>query len=98
MFFRAQQVEQRARLAEVIPVFTVIPVVGGSFNAQRWLSKVRLLLEQAKAVWLVGRAVTAVAVHAHRAVAVVVVERAFCAVNRDLMMVNAQTVAVGVPV
>lgn len=83
VLFGAQQVEQRARLAVVIVVFTMIPVVGRALNAQRRLAEVRLLLEQAEAVRFVGGAVAAVAVHAHRAVAMVVVERAFGAVHRS---------------
>ncbi|MOA15829.1 hypothetical protein D3C78_1360110 [compost metagenome] len=98
VFFGTQQVEQRARLAVVIIVFTVIPVVSGTFNAQRRFAEVRLLLEQAETVWLVGGSVAAVTVHAHRTVTMIVVERAFWAVHRDLMVIYAQTITVRIPV
>ena len=76
----------------------MIPVVGRALNAQRRLAEVRLLLEQAEAVRFVGGAVAAVAVHAHRTVAMVVVERAFGAVHRDLVVVDAQAVAVRIAI
>src|SRR5471030_226837 len=98
MFFVRQQVEQQTRLSEIVLVFAVIPVIGSTFNRQRGFAEVRLFLEQTGAVWLIRYAVAAVAVDTHGAITVVVMERAFWCVNRDLMMVDAQTVAVRIAV
>src|SRR5471032_596715 len=98
MFFIGQQVEQQTRLSEIVIVFAVIPVIGSPFNGQRWFAEVRLLLEQTGAVWLIGDAVAAVTVHTHGTISMIIMERTFWRIDRDLMMVYAQTVTVRVAV
>src|SRR5476649_1154154 len=92
VFFARQQVEQQAWLSEIVVVFTVIPVIRRAFNRQWRFAKVWLFLEQTRAVWLVSDAVTTVAINAHCAVTMIIMERTFWCVNRNLMMVDAQKI------
>ncbi len=59
MLFGTQQIKQCARLAVVIVVLAMIPVFSRTFDTQRRFAEVRLILEQAEGVLLVGYLVTA---------------------------------------
>ena len=99
LFVRVHQPEQVAGLGEVVVVFlAVVPVVGRAVQGQWRLAVPGLLAPLAEAVGLVADLGRRVAVHAHGAVAVVAVERAARLVDRDLVVVHAQPVALRVAV
>nr|GEU28579.1 hypothetical protein [Tanacetum cinerariifolium] len=93
LLFLRQQAEQVAGLRVVIGVHAVVPVRGRAFQRQRRLGKFRILHPLATAVRLVRRAAAVIAVDAHRAVAVVAVERALGRVDGDRVVIHAQAVA-----
>ena len=95
LFLRGiHQVKQRTRLAEIIAVvFAEIPVRGVAVDFQRRLGILRLLLPLAEAVGLVVQGAAVVAVNACGAVAVVAVHGAAGGINRNLVIIHPQAVA-----
>ncbi len=99
LLFGAHQPEQSAGLRVVIViVFTMAPVAGCAFEAQRRFRERGLLLPLAVAVGLVAEGATVVVVHTHGAVAMVAMDRAAGAVDRDQVMVDAKSIALGITV
>ncbi len=95
----AHQPEELAGLGVVVViVLTEIPVVRGPFQGQRRLGEFRLLLPFAVAVGLVAKGAAVIAVNPHGAVAVEAVVRAAGGVDRDLVVVHAEPVALGIAV
>ena len=93
------QVEQGARLAEIVViVLAVVPVRRVAVDFQRRFGEVGLLLPLAEAVGFVVRQAAVVAVGAALPVALVAVDGATRAVDRDLAEVYAQAVALRVGV
>src|SRR4030088_135658 len=95
---RAHLAEEIARLLVVIVVDTMIPMRGRSFDLQRRLVKLRLVDPLAQAIGEVGRSSAEVAVRAHCAVAVIAVERAFRCVDRDVVVIDSQAVALRISI
>src|SRR5690554_3678421 len=95
---RTHQAEQSARLRVVVGVFAMIPMVRRAFQSQWRLSKVRLLLPFAVAVWLIAQGATKVTVHAHGAITMVTIHRTTWGVNRNQVMVHTKTVTLGIAV
>ena len=73
-------------------------MVGGAFDRQGWLAVSGLLFPFTVAVRLVAERAAMVAIHAHRAVPVVTMDGAARSVHWDLMMIDAEAVALRVPV
>ena len=92
------QAKQRTGLGEIVGVFAVVPVVGGAFHRQRRFAKIGLFGPLAFAVGLVAQRAAVVAIDAHGAVAVKAVHRAARLVDRNLVVVHAQAVALGVAI
>ncbi|MNP43849.1 hypothetical protein D3C76_1376930 [compost metagenome] len=92
------QSEKRAGLRVIVIIDPVIPVVGSAFQVQRRFRVLRLLGPLAVAVGLVGEARALIAVDAHLAVTVVAVERAARRIDRDLRVVDAEPIALGIAV
>src|SRR5690606_25484564 len=99
LLFRRHQPEQVAGLLViVVVVVAVVPPVGVAVDLQRRLAVLGLLLPLVEAVGLVVEHAAVVAVGAALAVAVVAVHRAARGVDRDLVVVDAQPVALRVGV
>jgi hypothetical protein len=99
LLFRADQAEQQAGLSVVIViVFPKIPVGGSSLQGQRRLGEFRLLLPFTVTVGLIAQSTALVAVHPHGAVAVITVIRAAGGIDGNLVMVDAESVALSVSV
>jgi len=96
---RAHQTEELAGLGVVVViVFAEIPAIRRSLQLQRRFGEIRLLLPLAVTVWLIPEGAAVVAVHSHRAVAMIAVVRAAGGVDWDLVVVHAEPVALGVAV
>src|SRR5690554_5401337 len=99
LLFRRHQTEQVTRLSEVVVIIgAVIIPVGSTLQRQRWLAEVRLLLPLAVGVGLIVQASSVVAIDAHGTIAMVAVYRAARRVDRNLVVVNPQAVALGIAV
>ena len=95
----AHQVEQGARLAEVVViVLAVVPVRRVAVDFQRRFGEVGLLLPLAEAVGFVVRQAAVIAVSTALSVALVAVNRATRAVDGNLAEVYTQAVALRVGV
>ena len=95
----AHQIEQGARLAEVVVIIlAVVPVRRVAVDFQRRFGKVGLLLPLAEAVGFVVRQAAIVAVGAALPVALVAVDGATRAIDGDLAEVYPQAVALRVGV
>lgn len=92
------QPEECAGLAEVVVVVTGVEPVGVIADLQRGFPELRPLLPPAVAVRVDRRRRPVVAVDAHLPVAVDRVDRAPGRIHRDRMVVDADAVALGVPV
>ena len=94
------QAVQLAAGAEAIVGGVLLGVIGvqGALQIQRGLHHVGLGRPGAQAVGGIGRRAAVVAVHPHGAVAVVVAHRAAGLVHGDLVVVDAQAVALGIAV
>ena len=96
---RRHQAEQQARLGVIVAVvLPEIPLVGIAPDRQRRLLELRLLLPFAVAVRLIADGAAGVGIDAHLAIPVVTVDRAARRVDRDLVVVDAEAVALGVAV
>lgn len=94
-----QSVFQITRLREVIGVVrTVVVAIGCPVKRQWRLAEVRLLLPFAVGVGLIVQPATVVTIYPHRAIAVITVHGAARRINRNLVMVDAQTVALRIAV
>ena len=93
---RVHLAEQITGLLVVVVIDAVIPVGDGALDLERRLVEIGLIGPFAPAVWEVGRRAAEIAVRAHRAVAMVTVERAFRRVDRDMVEVDAEPVTLGV--
>src|SRR3990167_4189879 len=98
LLFGVHETEQHAGLAEVVFILPVVPVVGGSPQAERRFGKFRLLFPFTVAVGLVTGSVPVVAVHPHSAIAMVAMKGTARSVHRYQMVVHAETVALGIAV
>ena len=95
----AHQAEELAGLGVVVViVFSVIPVIRRPLQFQRRFGEIGLFLPLAVTVGLIPEGAAVVAVHPHGAVAVIAVVRATGGVDRDLVVVDAESVAVSVAV
>src|SRR5690606_1325340 len=93
------QAEQIPRLGEVIRIVRTVIVTGsGPFERQRRLAEIRLFLPLTIGVRLIVQAAAVVTVNPHGTVTVESVHRTAWRVHRDLMVVDAQTVALRVTV
>ena len=84
--------EQVTRLLPVIVVHAVIPVGSSTSNLERLVER-RLVGPFAPAIGKVCRRYPEVAVSAHCAVAVITVERTFRCVDRDVMVIDPEPIA-----
>ena len=99
LLFWAHQAEEFARLGVVVVVVLAeVPGTRGAGDLEIRLPVLRLLLPLAETVRLVADGGTCVAVHPHLAVAVRGVRVTFRAVDRELVVVDTQAVALCVPV
>ena len=99
LLFGRHQAEQSTRLAEIVViVFAVIPEIRIAGDFQRWFFELGLLLPLAKAVGLVVQCAAVVRIHAALTVAVIAVHRATRFVDRNLLIIHAQTVALRIGV
>src|SRR6202022_2629629 len=94
----AHLAEEVARLLVVIVVDTMVQMRGPAFDLQRRLVKLRLVGSLAPAIGEVGGSSAEVAVSAHGAVAVIAVERAFRGVDRDVVVIDPQAVALRISI
>src|ERR1700730_7318091 len=94
----AHLAEEIARLLVVIVVDTMVPMRGRTFDLQRRLVKLRLVGPLAPAIRGVGGSSAEGAVSSHCAVAVIAVERAFRCVDRDVVVIDPQTVALRISI
>ena len=92
------EAEQCTELREVISVFTMVPVACSAAEWERRLPEIRLPGPFALVVGLVAKRASMVAIDAHGAVTMIVVNRAAGRVDQDQMMIDAQTVALGITV
>ena len=93
------QAEELSRLGiVVIIILTEIPAVSSSFQFERRFGKIRLLLPVAIAVGFVTRSATLIAVNPHQTIAMEAVNRAAGSINRDEVMIDSQTVTLGITV
>ena len=95
---RSHLAKKVARLLVVIVVDTMVPMRGRAFELQRRLVELRLVDPLAPAIGEVGGSSAEVAVSAHGAVAVIAVERAFRCVDGDVVVIDAQAVALRISV
>src|SRR5690606_32939156 len=93
------QAEQIPRLGEVIRIVRTVIVAGsGTFERQRRLTESRLFLPLTIGVRLIVQAAAVVTVDPHGTVTVETVHRTAWRVHRDLVVVDAQTIALRVTV
>ena len=92
------QPEQIARLLPVVVVGVMVVVGRLAFDGQRRLGEVGLVVPQPGAVRVEAGRAAEIAVDAHLAVAVIAHERAFRRVDRDLVEVDAEPVALRVAI
>src|ERR1700732_1948012 len=76
----------------------MIPVGGCAGELERRLVELRLVGPLAPAVGEVGRSSAEVAVSAHCAVPMIAVGRAFWCIERDVVVIDAQAVALRIPI
>ena len=76
----------------------MIPAVRGSFQAQRWFGTFRLLLPFTVTIGLVAESAAIITVNPHGAVAVVAVKWTAGGVDRDQVVIHAESVALGIAV
>ncbi len=99
LFIGLHQAEQVARLSEVIGVVgTVVVTIRRPLESQRWLAEVRLFLPLAIGIRLVMQTTALIAIYAHGTIAMVAVDRATRSVDRNLMVIHPQPVALRIPV
>jgi hypothetical protein len=95
---RAHLAEEIARLLVVIVVDTMIPMGGPTFDLQRRLVKLLLVGPLAQAIGEVGGSSAEVAVRAHGAVAVIAVVWAFRRVDRDVVVIDPEPIALRISI
>lgn len=91
----ADQTEKRAGL-RIVVVNTMIPVVGRTVDGKRWFAKIRLLLPIPVAVRLRAWCAAVVAVNAHRTIAVIAVDGAARGIDRNPVLIDAQSITLGI--
>ena len=95
----AHQSEQLAGLGViVVVVFAEIPVIGSTLQLQRRFGKLGLLLPFTEAVRLIAQGAAVIAVNPHGAIAVETVVGTPRRVDRDLVMVYPEPIALGVTI
>src|SRR5271155_4254533 len=87
-----------ARLLIVVIVDAMIPMSGRAGNLKRRLAEVRLVNPFVQAIWKVSRRAAHVAVGAHRAIPVIGRDWAFRGVDRYVVEMDAEPIALGVPI
>src|SRR5690606_21561773 len=90
------QAEQIARLREVVGVFAVVPVVCCAFDRQRRFAELGLFLPFTLRIGFVARDASVVAIDTHGAIAVIAMVGALWGIDRNLVVVDTQAVALGV--
>ena len=93
------QAEKQTRLGVVIIiVLSEIPMVGGTFQLERRLGKIRLLLPIAITIRFVTRCTSLIAVNTHSAIAMKAVNGEARSVNRDKVMIDSQPVTLSITI
>jgi hypothetical protein len=98
LLLRVHLPEQIARLLPVIVINPVIPMGGGAADLERRFVELWLVGPLAQAIGEVGRRSAEIAVGAHGAVTVIAVEWTFWCVDRDVVVIDAEAVALRIAV
>src|ERR1700729_334878 len=90
--------EKVAGLLPMVIVDTVVPMRRIAFDRHRRFGEIGLVVPKPRAVGVEGKRVAQVAVGAHLAIAVVALERALGSVDRDMVEIDAEPIALGVAI
>src|SRR3546814_8767733 len=73
----------------------MVPVIGRTFNGQGRFAVVGLLLPFALGIGFVGGNAAMIAVDTHGAIEMIAMERAFGCIDRNLVVIDTQAIALG---
>src|SRR3546814_7245316 len=76
----------------------MVPVIGRTFNGQGRFAVVGLLLPFALGIGFVGGNAAMIAVDTHGAIAMIAMERAFGCIDRNLVVIDTQAIALGIAI
>src|SRR3546814_1204920 len=76
----------------------MVPVIGRTFNGQGRFAVVGLLLPFALGIGFVGGNAAMITVDTHGAIAMIAMERAFGCIDRNLVVIDTQAIALGIAI